>query len=101
MEPKNNTMVQLITDYVENVTRHKIKKIIHLEDLVETSPTDPNKTDCVYQLFDVQYESGLNEKYMITTSASANVVIPVTEQILTDLFPSYLEKALEKDQDEV
>lgn len=83
-------MTQLIYDYVENVTRREVDKIIHLEDYIEMSPVNQEKVDCIYQLYDVFYKGGDSQKYVNVMSNSANMVILADDVVLQDLFPSYL-----------
>lgn len=83
-------MTQLIYDYVENVTRREVEKIIHLEDYIEMSPVNQEKVDCIYQLYDVTYKGGDSQKYVNVMSNSANMVILADKLVLQDLFPSYL-----------
>jgi hypothetical protein len=84
-------MTELIYDYVENVTRRQVDKIIHLEDFIEMSPVNQEKVDCTYSLYEVFYKGGDSQKYVNIMSNSANMIIPADPLVLQDLFPSYLD----------
>lgn len=82
-------MTQLIYDYIENIERRSIKRIIHIEDQIEPSPTNPDETKALYSLYDVEFEDGTRQKFVNSVTQTANIILPGNEQLIMDLFPDY------------
>ncbi len=81
---------QLIEDYISNVEGKPINKITHIEDFLDSVPGKEDQYDGYFGLFEVYFQDGSNQKYVLSINNSSQMVFKGTNDILKDLFPAHI-----------
>lgn len=87
-----NIFPQLVEDYISNVEGREIDKIIHIEDLLDSIPGKEDQYDGYFGLFEVFFKDNTKDKYILSINNSAQMVFKANDAILSDLFPSHVQK---------
>jgi len=89
-----------IFDYIENVVGVSPTKVIHVEDVLETHPENPDQVTCVYSLFSADFAGKEGELFVQIASSTANVALPADELLLQEFFPEYAQTPPQSDDND-
>lgn len=76
----------ILDDHITHNIGKPYKKIIFVEDLIETHPEDSEKVMAVYSLYEVTFTDDTTIKLVHVLSNSASAIIEGTPEVLHDIF---------------